>query len=221
MVRGNEVRVGADERVRDVHTTAAQRVDLISQHVQVKDDTVTEDRSGVRVEDTGRQQVHEELLGTDDDGVSSIVASRVPHAVVNALGHLVGGLALALVTPLGTHDDDSRHLFLHFLAPVCGLPPVAGAHAALQPGTLYVVATTSTASDRGAKGFSPLHVALRRQYVTVDQATVAPPSPMAPSPSSGRTGISNRSRLAPSRGRRDASGPKCGSPRCPSKLTRL
>ena len=142
MVRGDEVRIGADERVRNVYAAAAQGVDLIGQHVKVEHDSVAEHGRGVRVKDPRRKQVHEELLVIDDDSVSSVIASRIPHAIVDAFGHEIGGLALALVTPLGTHDDDSRHVFLHFLAPLCGLPLVASAHAAVQPRTLYVPITT-------------------------------------------------------------------------------
>ena len=46
----------------------------------------------------------------DDDGVAGVVAAVELHDVVDVAAHEVGGLALALIAPLGPHQHDCRHL---------------------------------------------------------------------------------------------------------------
>ena len=66
---------------------------------------------GVRMPDG--QQVQRVLLALavllDDDGVAGVVAPVELHDVVDVAAEQVGGLALALVAPLGAHEHDCRH----------------------------------------------------------------------------------------------------------------
>ena len=50
-----------------------------------------------------------ELLVADDDGMAGVVAALVAHDVVDATAEKVGGLALALIAPLGTEQRDGGH----------------------------------------------------------------------------------------------------------------
>ena len=45
----------------------------------------------------------------DDQRVAGVVATLKPHDDVRTLGQPIDDLALALVTPLGTHNYDVRH----------------------------------------------------------------------------------------------------------------
>ena len=60
-------------------------------------------------EDAGREQVQGVLLVADDDGVAGVVAALVADDVVDAAAEQVGGLALALVAPLGADEHDRGH----------------------------------------------------------------------------------------------------------------
>ena len=62
-----------------------------------------------RRQDAGRQQVQGVLLVADDDGVPGVVAAVVLHDVVDRRAEQVGGLALALVAPLGADQHDGGH----------------------------------------------------------------------------------------------------------------
>src|SRR5690606_34234094 len=62
-------------------------------------------------------QVEGVLLVADHHGVARVVAALVPHDVVDVATEQVGGLALALIAPLGAHENDCRHA----LTPVCVL----------------------------------------------------------------------------------------------------
>ena len=66
---------------------------------------------GAGGEDAAGQQVGGELLAVHHDGVPGVVAAAGADDVVDRLGRSeeVGGLALALVTPLGAEDDDRGH----------------------------------------------------------------------------------------------------------------
>src|SRR5689334_23447693 len=67
--------------------------------------------SDVCSSDLAGEQVGGELLAVDDDGVTRVVAAGRAHDVVDRLGgrEQVGGLALALVAPLGAEDHDPGH----------------------------------------------------------------------------------------------------------------
>ena len=45
-----------------------------------------------------------------DDGVARVVAPGVADAVVDPVPQLVGRLPFALITPLGTHHHNARHV---------------------------------------------------------------------------------------------------------------
>ncbi len=49
------------------------------------------------------------LLVADDDGVTRVVTALVADDIVDLTAKEVGGLTLALIAPLGAHENDSRH----------------------------------------------------------------------------------------------------------------
>ena len=89
---------------------AAQVVELVGQHLRVDHDAVADRAQLARIEDPGRDQVELPLHAVADDRVPGVVAALEADHEVRVLGEQVGDLALALVAPLGAHDDDAGHV---------------------------------------------------------------------------------------------------------------
>ena len=109
VVLRDDVRVGADQQLRHVDAAGDERVELVEEHLDVDDDAVGDDRRDARGQDAGGQQVQRVLLVADHDGVAGVVAAVELDDVVDAAAEQVGGLALALVAPLGADDHDCWH----------------------------------------------------------------------------------------------------------------
>ena len=111
VVRRDDVGVGADDEPGDVDAASGQPVELTEEGVGRDDDTVADHGGAARGQDAAGQQVGRELLAVDDDGVAGVVAAAGADDVVDLLGggEQVGGLALALVAPLGSEDHDRGH----------------------------------------------------------------------------------------------------------------
>ena len=109
VVGHDQVRVAGDLQLRRVDALRQQVVELLQEHPRVDHDAVADDRRDVPVEHTAGDQVQLERGVADDDRVPGVVAALVAHDVGHLVGQQVGGLALALVTPLRSDDDDGRH----------------------------------------------------------------------------------------------------------------
>ena len=126
VVAGQDVRVGADQRVLHLDAALGQGIQLLVEDVKVEDHAVAQHADRVGVEDARGQQVQDGLLSVDHDGVAGVVAAGVTGTVVDALAELVDGLSLALVTPLGADHDDARHCSLQALGRPADSCPGAG-----------------------------------------------------------------------------------------------
>ena len=84
-------------------------MDLAHENLRIDNDAVGDDRYDLGGEDAAGQEVKCVLLIADDHRVAGVVAPLVAHHVVNAFAEQVGGFALALVSPLGTHEHDRWH----------------------------------------------------------------------------------------------------------------
>ena len=93
----------------DVDAAPAQALELLDQHRRVDHDAVADHAGPPGIEDPRRDQVELELLAVADDRVAGVVAALEAHDHVRVLGEQVDDLALPLVAPLGTDDDDSWH----------------------------------------------------------------------------------------------------------------
>ena len=96
-----------------VDAALLEAVDLLEQHLEVDHDAVADDRDAAGAQDAAGQQVQGVLLVADDDRVAGVVAAVELHDVVDPATQEVGGLALALVAPLGSDDDDCGHGMHH------------------------------------------------------------------------------------------------------------
>ncbi len=93
-----------------VHAAAFQAVNLLEQHFRINDDAVADNRGRVRADDAGRQQVQRIRFVADHHGVARIVAAVEAGNIVDLRADQIGSLALAFVSPLGTDQNNSRHV---------------------------------------------------------------------------------------------------------------
>ena len=61
-------------------------------------------------QDAAGNQLEDELLLADEDGVAGVVAALVARHDIEALGEEVDNFPLALVSPLGAQDNDVFHV---------------------------------------------------------------------------------------------------------------
>ena len=97
-------------RRREVSTPRDSSIaDLLEQRLEVDHHAVADHRSDLRGEDAGGKELQLELLTVHDHGVTGVVAPVGLDDVVHPFAEEIGGLALPLVTPLGSDDHDGRH----------------------------------------------------------------------------------------------------------------
>ena len=131
VVAGDQVRVRRDQQTRGVHPAGGETVDLGEQHVEIDHHPVADDGGAAGVEDARGKQVQGVALAVDDHGVAGVVAAGVADAEVDPVTELVGGLALALVAPLGSYHHNARHVIAALYSRVKSL-----AHRKVAAGTL-------------------------------------------------------------------------------------
>jgi hypothetical protein len=109
VVGHDQVRIRADAQPGEVDALGAQPVELVGEDLRVDHHAVADRAQPPRIEDPGGDQVQLPRHAVADDRVSGVVAALEADHQVGALGEEVGDLALALVAPLGAHDDDAGH----------------------------------------------------------------------------------------------------------------
>ena len=109
VVRHDHVGAAADLDLRDVDAPGGQHVQLGDERRRVDDHAVADDRRDVRIEHARRHEVELEDLVAGDHGMAGVVAALVADDHRDLLGEEVGGLALALISPLQPDDDGCRH----------------------------------------------------------------------------------------------------------------
>ena len=78
VVRQDDVRLLADQQPAvDVDAQPRQLVDLLEQRLRIDDDAVADDAGHAGMQDARRNQVQDELLPVDVDGVAGVVAALV------------------------------------------------------------------------------------------------------------------------------------------------
>ena len=73
--------------------------------MRVEDDSVADDGLAVGPQDAAGDELEDEFLAADDDGVSGVVAASVAGDDGKALGEHVDDLAFAFIAPLGAEND--------------------------------------------------------------------------------------------------------------------
>src|SRR5699024_9205453 len=93
----------------NVDTPRAEPLQLLEEDLEVDNDTVADDGHAARGEDAGGQQVQGIGLVVDDNCVPGVVSAVELHDVVDLGAELVGGLAFALIPPLGSEHHNCWH----------------------------------------------------------------------------------------------------------------
>ena len=75
VVLGDDVGVGADQRVRHLNPTGGKGLQFLGENVEVHHHTITDHGRGAGVENPGWQQVHDEGLAANDESMTRIVAT--------------------------------------------------------------------------------------------------------------------------------------------------
>ena len=100
------MRAIADEEIaRHRDAGGFQRIDLGEQRGRIDDQAVADDGLLAGPQDAARDQLEDELLFADEDGVAGIVAALIARDDVEPFGEEIDDLPLALVSPLGAQDD--------------------------------------------------------------------------------------------------------------------
>ncbi len=107
--------VGDEELLVDVNAEVAQLADFFQEGQRVEDDAVADDGLAGGAQDAARDELEDELLAADDDGMSGVVPASVAGHDGEALGENVDDFAFAFIAPLGAKYDCCfcSHLFLH------------------------------------------------------------------------------------------------------------
>ena len=110
VVGHQQVGVGGDQQPRRVHATVVEAAQLGQQDSGVDDDAVADHVGHARRQNPGRDQVQREVLpGRQDHGVPGVIAALIAHHPLHPATKKIGGLPLALVTPLGSDEHYCRH----------------------------------------------------------------------------------------------------------------
>jgi len=109
-----------EKAARDLYARLFECVGLLDQREGIEDDAVSDDAVHVRVEDARRNQMEDELMGADPDGVPGVVAALVAGDDLEVVGDDVDDLALAFIAPVDAHDCEILPVIVHGHRSVCG-----------------------------------------------------------------------------------------------------
>ena len=100
-------------RPSDVDAQLRQLVDLVEQRLRVDDDAVADDAGDARMQDAGRDQVQDELLPVDVDGVPRVVAALIARDDVESAASAGRRSCPCLRRPTGRPARDVHGLRSH------------------------------------------------------------------------------------------------------------
>ena len=91
------------QATRHVDAVSNQPIDLAEQFLGIEHHAVANGAPHTGVHDAARDLVQDDFLVADVHRVSGIRPALIAHHPIGTLGEHVHQLALALITPLGTH----------------------------------------------------------------------------------------------------------------------
>src|SRR5271165_7257004 len=105
MVGKNHVRAITDEQVVvHPHPVGAQSVHFFNEGKRVQNDPVAYDAAAAFTQNAAWNELKDELLAMDGNGVPGIVATGITRHKLEPLGENVNNLAFAFIAPLGADD---------------------------------------------------------------------------------------------------------------------
>jgi hypothetical protein len=105
MVRENDLRAIGDEEISiDGNSRLAQSPNFLQKSHGVEHHAIADDASAPGAQYSAGNQLQDEFLAVNDDGMAGVVAAGIARDDREVLRKNVDNLALALVAPLGTDD---------------------------------------------------------------------------------------------------------------------
>ena len=117
VVREDDLRAVGDEELLLFGTVGGKAgvlefFDLVEEGCGVEHDAVADDALAAGTQNAAGDELQDELLAADDDGVAGVVTAGVAGDDVELFAEDVDDLAFAFVAPLGA-ENDGRLLFVH------------------------------------------------------------------------------------------------------------
>ena len=103
--------VGDEKMPVDLHARFAQRANFFQECDGIEDNAIANDAAASGTQHAARHKLQHKLFAVDDDGVAGIVPAGIAGHHGKVLRQHVDDLSLALVAPLGAHDDRSLSFF--------------------------------------------------------------------------------------------------------------
>ncbi len=93
--------IGDKKLLIDVDPQIAQLADLFKKRQWIQHHAVADDGTAVRTQNPARDQLQNEFLPSDDDGMPGVVTARIARHHRKPIGKNVDDLSLSLIAPLG------------------------------------------------------------------------------------------------------------------------
>jgi len=94
------------EPAGNVNSRLGEHFDFVDQGLGIDDDARADDGVARRAQDAARNELEDEAIAIEDDGVASVVSAGAARDVVKRTGKIVNDLAFAFVAPLRADHDD-------------------------------------------------------------------------------------------------------------------
>ena len=101
--------VGKMQASGDVDPGFGKRVQFCHQGRRVHDNSRSDHRMFAGTQNSAGDQLQDETVSVEDDGVAGVVAARASRDVIERRGKVVHDLALAFIAPLRAHYHDRLH----------------------------------------------------------------------------------------------------------------
>jgi hypothetical protein len=109
MPRHDQVSAAGQLHVRAIDTLFDQTVDLLQEGDGINDHSIADDRNDRRIQHARGNEMQRKPHSIDHERVAGVMAALIAHNHRHLVGELIGDLAFAFITPLGSDDDCCGH----------------------------------------------------------------------------------------------------------------
>ena len=96
--------VGDEQPPCNIEPSLLQPVNFLQERDRIEYHAVTDDAAAAFPQHATGNELEDELLAADDNGVSGVVSASIAGDYVEALGEHVNNLAFTFIAPLGAHN---------------------------------------------------------------------------------------------------------------------
>ena len=94
-----------EETAGDIEARYLQTVDFLEKGNRIENHAIADHAAATFTQHAARNELEHEFLTADNDGVTRIVSASIPGDDIKVLREHVDDLALALIAPLGAHNN--------------------------------------------------------------------------------------------------------------------